>query len=795
MSMSLLSRRSRFVFSGAAVALVVLSATAWQARGTGAEGQPGQRPANRLRGATSPYLLQHAHNPVDWYPWGPEALEKAKKEGKPIFLSIGYSACHWCHVMERESFEDDGIAAQLNEHFVSIKVDREERPDLDEIYMTAVQMMTGRGGWPMSTFLTPEGKPFFGGTYFPRDQFAELLRKVESVWKDPEKRKQLEETARRVSAAIGQTAARAPEAGQVSPALFQPAVRGYLEELDAQYGGFGAKPKFPPSTRLALMLAEHRKRPDPKLLRAVTLTLDRMASGGIYDHVGGGFHRYSVDEKWLVPHFEKMLYDNALLSWIYLEAFRETQDIRYRRIATETLDFVLRELTDPGGGFWSTLDADSAGAAGEKEEGRFYTWTPVEVIAVLGKADGELFNRIYSISAGGHVDGRSIPNLISKPVEAWAKSLKTSPAALQSRLNDMRRKLMAAREKRPRPALDDKVLANWNGLMLCSLALAYDLTGDERYRRSAEKAATFVLTSMRRDGRLLHAYRQKKTQPLAFLEDYSYMIVGLLELHRATGDDRWRKDAASLARTMVADFWDETSGTLFSTPHGHEQLLVRSSSAEDGATPSGQSMAALGLVQLSRLTEDGPEATRFRSTAQGILDAHATPMKRYPAAMPGMLLAAHTYFTPEARSPAPGTPAPVAISIAEAPPQVRPGQVFDVAVRISIQPDWHINANRPAAPELTATQIAPAPGSFKLISALYPAATTVRLGFASSPLKVYTGRTVVRLKLKALQAAAPAGAAHELRLRVRYQACNDRICLRPTEELLTVPLRVAASGQ
>jgi hypothetical protein len=733
----------------------------------------GHRHTNRLIHETSPYLLQHAHNPVNWYPWGEEAFEKAKQEDKPIFLSIGYSSCHWCHVMERESFADEGIAALLNDNFIAIKVDREERPDVDEIYMTAVQMMSGQGGWPMSSFLTPDGKPFFGGTYFPRDEFADLLNRIHEAWTDPAKRKQIDELAERVGGAIGQAASHTPPAGTVSPALFGPVVKSYLEQFDKQDGGFGPAPKFPPSMCLALMLAEHRKKPDPQLLHAVTFTLDRMARGGIYDQVGGGFHRYSTDEKWLVPHFEKMLYDNALLSWIYLEAFRDTQNSYYRRIATETLDFILRELHDPQGGFWSTLDADSEG-----EEGKFYVWSPQEVISVLGKADGELFNRIYDITPAGNFEGRSIPNLIAKSVDEWAKELNTSPNRLWQRLDAMRARLLAVRGKRVRPGLDDKVLTSWNGLMIRSFALGYDVTGEERYREAAESAAAFLLSTMRKDGKLRHSYRQGKTQPQAFLEDYSFLIVGLLELHRATGKGRWLKEAQALTHVMISGFWSERDGSFYSVPHDHEVLLARLNSAEDSATPSGQSMAALALVQLARRSEDAD----LRAKAQRILNTYVVIMQRYPAAMPNMLLAAHQYFTPTDRTATQiQKELPVQVSLAGMPSSVKPGQTFEVSVQFAVRPGWHIHAEKPADPSLIGTRVEPAAGPFQLVSATYPAARTVRLGFRSEPLRVYTGDAVVRLRLRAL----PGARAEALRLRVRYQACNDRICERSIEKLLT----------
>ncbi|MBI3910980.1 MAG: thioredoxin domain-containing protein, partial [Armatimonadetes bacterium] len=475
------------------------------------------------------------------------------------------------------------------------------------------------------------------------------------------------------------------------------------------------------------------------------------------------------------------LYDNALLAWVYLDAYRETKDPYYRRTATEILDFALRELRDPSGGFWGTLDADSAVPNGDKEEGRFYLWSPREVVTVLGKEDGGLFNRIYDITPWGNFQGRSIPNLIKKPVEAWVRELKTTPEALGARLDGMRAKLLTMREKRPRPPLDDKVLANWNGLIIRSLALAYEITAAERYRQAAEKAAAFLLIPMHKDGKLLHSYHRGRTQPQAFLEDYSFLIVGLLALHRATGEERWLKEAQALAKRMVVDFWDEKNGTFFSTPHHHEVLLARPQSAEDGATPSGQSMAALALVRLSRLTGD-PD---LRAKARRLLDAHASSMKRYPAAMPMMLLAAHDYFAPDdVLSTAAEKGEPVQVSLTGAPAAVRPGQTFVVTVRLAIQPGWHVNA-RTADRALVATRVEPTAGPFRLESATYPGARQVRLGFAPKPLAVYEGDVAIRLRLKALPGAER---ARTLRLRLRYQACSDQVCARPVERLLTMPL-------
>jgi uncharacterized protein len=790
--------------AGAALALALGVGTWTMVGRSQAPGHPGAAPkhTNHLAGETSPYLLQHAHNPVDWYPWGPEALQKAKQENKPIFLSIGYSSCHWCHVMERESFEDEGVAAVLNAQFVAIKVDREERPDLDEIYMAAVQMMTGSGGWPMSTFLTPEGKPFFGGTYFPRDTFLELLQKVAAAWGDSVQRSGLQQTAARISQAIGQLSVAAPQTGTLTPALPRAAVASYLAELDPVDGGFGGAPKFPPSQRLALMLADYRIRPDPRVLHAVTLTLDRMARGGLYDQIGGGFHRYSTDRKWRVPHFEKMLYDNALLAWVYLDAYDVTRRPFYQRIGTETLDFTLRELREcaaptplrgrgsadglppppPRGGFRSTLDADSGGG-----EGRFYLWQPPQVTAVLGPRDGKLFCEIYDITPTGNFEGESIPNLLRRPVEGWAKALRTTPAALWARLDGMRVKLRAARERRARPSLDDKVLTNWNGLMLRALARAYEVTGAERYRAAAEQAAAFLLTACRVDGRLRHTYHAGRTQPQAFLEDYSFLAVGLLDLYRATGQDRWLKEAHGLARAMVTQFWDEQAGTLYSTPQAHEPLLARPCSAEDGATPSGQSMAALALVRLARLTGDAG----LRSKAQRLLSVQATPMKRYPAAMPTMLLATRLYFTAdEGESPSPAGGRRVATELLGVPARVRPGEVIPLRLRLIIEPGWHVNAHLPAA-GLIGTEVTAPPGPFVVTRVVYPRPETVRLGFSQEPLPVLRGTVAIQVWLKASAGAARANA---VRLRLRYQACSNTVCEQPVRATVIAPLPAEVGG-
>ncbi len=788
----------------------------------GAQAQkPADRPANRLSKETSPYLLQHAHNPVDWYPWGEEAFAKARRENKPVFLSVGYSACHWCHVMERESFEDESVGKLLNDHFVSIKVDREERPDVDEIYMSALLAMHGRGGWPMSVFLTPEGKPFSGGTYFPRDDFAERLRQIQALWSDPEQRKRVLDAGERAAQAIGRGGLRLP-GGEVSPALLTGGVKSLLERLDPKHGGFGGAPKFPPSVRLEFLLAEQRRKPDPLALKAITLTLDQMARGGMYDQVGGGFHRYSVDEKWLVPHFEKMLYDNALLAGVYLEANRMTGNAYFRRIGKETLDFVLRELRDPapksdsGGAFWSALDADSANPEGEKEEGRFYTWTPAEVNHVLGEADGALFCRVYGITGAGNFEGRNIPNLLPRPVEAWAAELKTRPEALWARLDRMRAKLRAARAKRPRPFLDDKVLANWNGLMLRALATGYQVTGEARYREAAEQAAGFVLARMRGpvpagpekgpEGvrPLRHSYRAGKSPEVVFLEDYSFLSAGLLDLHAATGEKKWLTEAHALARRMVADFRDEEGKTLYMTPGRHEKLLFRPTSAEDSATPSGQGMAAGVLVRLGRLTGD----TALAAYGRTLLESHASNMRLTPDFLPGMLVAVNTLLTPSeepvvaaagADPLAPGDPLlpgdfpgvggekedPVTLSLTGIPKTVKPGQVFTVKVGFTIGRGWHINGEKPGDRFLLPTQVSLAPGPFKQLSVTFPPPKKLKISYAEKPVYQYLESMAVTLKVKALPGAEKPAA---VRVNVRYQPCDEEKCLRPVNTTLSAPV-------
>ncbi len=584
------------------------------------------RHTNRLANETSPYLLQHAHNPVDWYPWGEEALRRAREQDRPILLSIGYSSCHWCHVMERESFEDEAIAKLMNDHFVCVKVDREERPDLDEIYMTATLALNGgQGGWPMTVFLTPDQQPFYAGTYFPptdrfgRPGFATLLTRIADLWKHQrddlrQQAGQLTELLRRLVGAPGGLA--------VGEAELNAAAAQLAEEFDAQYGGFGPAPKFPPAGALSLLLRHHRRTGDAHALEMVEKTLRAMAEGGIYDQVGGGFARYSTDEYWLVPHFEKMLYDNALLTKAYLEAYQVTGDALYGRIAGEVLDYILREMTSPEGGFYSATDADSEG-----EEGKFFVWRPQEIEAILGPEEARRFCAYYNITEGGNWEGKNIPN-VRRTVDQVAASLGITPEALASSLEASRAKVYEARKRRVPPGLDDKIMTAWNGLMIGAMAEGYRALGDPRYLRGAEAAADFLLRALvRPDGGLLRTYRAGVAHLNAYLEDYAYLCEALIDLYEAGGAPRYLREAERLAERLVRDFGDKGGG-FFSTARDHEALILRRREGTDGATPSGNAVAAHALARLSYHLD----RQDLRNAALEAIRAHGKAIQRYPRA-------------------------------------------------------------------------------------------------------------------------------------------------------------------
>ncbi len=595
---------------------------------------------NRLAKASSPYLLQHKDNPVDWYEWSDEALARAKAQDKPIFLSIGYSACHWCHVMEHESFENERIAAILNENFVSIKVDREERPDLDQIYMQAVQMLTGSGGWPMSMFLLPNGEPFFGGTYWPaetkfgRPGFAQVLTTVADAWKN--KREQLKEQSAKITEHL-QELCRGPEAKEValSKTLLNHASQWLAENFDPKHGGFGSAPKFPHAIDLSLLLELNVDEPSDVRKKVVTLTLDKMAAGGIYDHLGGGFARYSVDARWLVPHFEKMLYDNSLLASIYADAFRMWGTATYAQVVRETLDYVLTQMTDATGAFFSSEDADSEG-----EEGKFYVWTLKEVEEVLGDRAAE-FCEIYNVTSAGNFEGHTILNLPTSIAE-YAKGRGINEGDLQKRLSESRSKLFERRAKRVRPGLDDKVIVSWNALMISAMVKGYRALGDERYLQAAVKNAEFMRTGMRRDdGRLYHSWRHGKANFAAYLDDYSYLIDALTELLQVHADAELLKWVVELAKDMQKHFEDPAGG-YFYTAADHEQLIARNKDMADSSVPSGNAMAASGLLTLGRLTDQ----TEWLDASQRTLQACSGVVASTPQAAGQSLRALHRGLLP-----------------------------------------------------------------------------------------------------------------------------------------------------
>ena len=592
-----------------------------------------ERRTNRLIQEKSPYLLQHAYNPVEWYPWGDEAFAKARQEDKPVFLSIGYSTCHWCHVMERESFEDPEIAALLNRWFVSIKVDREEHPDLDQVYMSAVTALTGQGGWPLTVFLTPDRRPFFGGTYFPPERrwqmagMRELLPAVAEAWKT--KREEILRSAEQLTAALNERS-QTGAPGTLSLEMLHAAFNQAAASFDASAGGFGAAPKFPRSHELSFLLRYWARTGAGQALEMATTTLDHLAQGGIHDHVGGGFHRYSTDARWLVPHFEKMLYDQALLACTYLEAYRAARRAEYADAARDIFDYVLRDLTDPRGGFYSAEDADSEG-----EEGKFYVWTPEEILRVVGQEEGELFNRFYGVTPDGHFEHRTSILHVEQPIEAFAKLKGLDAEQLAHRLAASRARLLAARSERIRPHRDDKILTSWNGLMIAAFADGGATLDEPRYLAAARRAAEFILTTLLRDGRLLRRYRDGEARYPGTLEDYACFIDGLLALYEAEFDPRWLSHAKQLGAQMLDRFQDAQGGGFFLRGDDEAPLIVRSKELYDGAMPSGNSVAVSVLLRLGRLTAD----RALEGAGRKALEAFARTLEQTPFAFPHMFSA------------------------------------------------------------------------------------------------------------------------------------------------------------
>ena len=800
-----------------------------------------QHPANRLGRETSPYLLLHAHNPVDWYPWGSEAFETARREGKPVFLSVGYSSCYWCHVMERMVFSNPEIARYMNDHFVNIKVDREERPDVDDIYMTALTIyfqMSGipqGGGWPLSMFLTPTGQPIAGGTYFPpedqggRPGFGTVMKRIVDAWELH--RETVEKNAGILAGYVRQATRPRHDLPSVSlaPSLVTAALEAVKAGYDPEYGGVDfdpgnpSAPKFPSPTKLTLLQHETGVRTDGQSAQVLLHTLDRMASGGIYDHLGGGFHRYSTDRTWNVPHFEKMLYDNAQLADVYVDAYRQTGKATYRDVAEGIFAFVAREMTDSAGGFYSALDAET-----DAVEGKFYVWAAEEIDALLSDAGAGLFRRAFGVVDRPDFEYGNVLHRAMSPEELVAE-FAIDPVTLTQELDSMRQRLLIARERRQRPLRDDKVLTSWNGLMIRALANASPVLGRSEYVTTAEQAATFILTQMRDEqGRLHRTYRARTAKLNAYLDDYAFVIEGLLALHRATRDDKWLDLARELTDDQIRLFWDEEGKGFFFTAHHHEELLARTKNAYDSVLPSGNSVTVRNLIRLAALTGE----SRYRQYAQETLELFAPTLKQSPGGMTNMALATAEFLeSPDSR----GNWMPISDSAANSPAatprepaqaaagstlqtiargSTEPGTAEEfvtaavylsvdklpaggdchMAVLLNIKDGWHINAN-PAMPDflVPTTVTLKSKHGVQLVNVRYPAGKPLHVEEHDVPLLVYDGRVVISAGVRIPVAAA--GKTDELELEVRYQACNDQMCQRPARITLTGQVPVAQPGE
>ena len=606
---------------------------------------------NRLADETSPYLLQHAENPVEWYPWGSDAFRAAQEQDKPIFLSIGYAACHWCHVMAHESFEDDKTAALMNEYFINVKVDREERPDVDTIYMDAVVAMTGQGGWPMSVFLTPEGKPFYGGTYFPPQRrfnlpsFGEVLEHIHTEWQN--NREHLVSLGENLTDRISIKPDLPESADELNLEILDRAAENLFRSFDWEHGGWGGAPKFPQSSAIENLLRRHNRYQDKLALEMATLTLDHMARGGIYDQVGGGFHRYSVDAVWLTPHFEKMLYDNALLARVYLHAWQETSNPYFWHVVEGTLGFLMREMRHPNGGFYASLDADSEG-----EEGKFYVWTPAEIRnAIQDPALAEMALDIFGVTEKGNFESANIPNLPEK-LETLVERTGLPEQELLEKLSKINQELLEARSDRVRPATDDKILTSWNGLTLVALAEAARVSGRAEFLSAAQQLADFLLTRLYVDGKLMRSWREGKAQHSAYLEDHAALGEGMLALYQVDFNNRWFKASVKCAEEILAHFNDPIGG-FFDTRDDHEQLISRPKSIQDTPIPSGNSLAVSLLLKLAALNGD----ERYTEAASTALQNVVTTAERIPSSFAAWLNALDFALGPQLQLALMGDPA------------------------------------------------------------------------------------------------------------------------------------------
>ncbi len=724
---------------------------------------------NRLILEESPYLIQHAHNPVDWYAWGAEAFAKAKQENKPIFLSIGYSTCHWCHVMERESFESLEIARILNKHFISIKVDREQYPDIDETYMLAVMLIANHGGWPMSSFLTPEGKPFYGGTYFQPDVFKQMLTKVAALWEQDQT--DLEEQADRVAQAVASVGRGRLGASKIDHRVIQQAAEEIMAGYDELQGGFSQAPKFPQESVLFLLLQLAERNSDQQILQAVIHTLDAMAQGGIHDQVGGGFHRYSTDNEWLVPHFEKMLYNQAHLARVYLLAWRLTGELRFKRVAEQTVDYVLRDMTSPTGGFYSATDADSAGA-----EGRFFLWTKDEVKEVLSREDATLAMKIFGMGDRGNYEGS---NILHMPISIseLAKNSGISDEKLYLRLDRIREALYLAREKRPHPLRDEKIITAWNGMMISALAQAGDLLGNSAYLDGAERAAKLLWGSNWRHGEgLWRIHLDGRSSVVGRQEDYAYFAQGMIHLFDATGERLWLERAKQVSDAMLKEFWDEEGGGFYLGPDDPQITAMGrfKDSGGDAALPSGNSVALQVLQMLSRRSDN----LEYHNLAEATLAAFSGVIVSRPSGFSYMLTAAQELTQGELSARGYAAKGGIRIEVS---------QLTDsrLALRLELPEGWHINSDQPLQEGLIATKLAlkEESGGWELKDISYPKADTKRLGFQSDPLSLYQGAVEIQAGFRRIDARA-----RILPLQLGLQACNDKVCLPPEKLYLSLPV-------
>jgi uncharacterized protein YyaL (SSP411 family) len=716
---------------------------------------------NRLIKESSPYLRQHAHNPVDWFPWGEEAFVKARQEDKPVFLSIGYSTCHWCHVMEHESFDDEPIAAFLNQHFVAIKLDREVRPDIDDIYMTGVQLMTGQGGWPMSSFLTPEAKPFYSGTYFPPGPFKQILERIVAAWKG--QRTELEDQARQVSDAIIKITAAAGKTEKLGQDLVSEAVQQHMSSFDDEEGGFNGAPKFPHEVNLLLLLDAWLRRSDPSVLKAISLTLDKMAQGGIYDQVGGGFHRYSVDAEWLVPHFEKMLYNQALLSRVYLKGYEITGNESWRRIAKQTFEYLIRDMQSAEGGFYSATDADSEG-----REGAFFVWTLTGLPDGLSADDRQLLVSYFQMSEQGNFEGSNILHAHTT-LEVYAQEHNIDRAELLEQVERVRHTLYEARENRQQPLRDEKIIAAWNGMLISSLAQASRVLAQPEYFQVAERCAEFIwqMCWCPDSNSLQRIVIDGASSDAGNLEDYAYLGEGLLCLFDESGDKLWLSRALELAEAMIGRFHDsQDSGFFMAENQPGEPGIARPKSPMDGAIASGNSVAVHVLVRLFQCTGD----LRYRTLVTDTMEAFAAQLNKMPSGFSYMLQGVENLIqgsTSEVQYAANGN---VRIQLAS-------DRSGEFKLMLTIAQGWHLNANEVQRPGLVSTsvRIADESGDLMLAKANYPSGQARQLAFESRPVELYSGQLEISGEITGFSQTVPT-------IILELQACNQELCL-PAEQL------------